>query len=170
MGSGSSSSYSGGGSQPYAPTYHVATDMLKKDKQDPNIYDPNKGYFKNPLATTIKDAIVNDKVIMNGKSAHGTYTYVVDTNGNIVFAKRYNPNNSASRAPHPTLIGGKDPTVQCAGMIHFEKGRICWFNNDSGHFRPNSKSLDVVNSAINNLRKKHPNIFDKNYSGGKKHE
>ena len=170
MGSGSSSSYSGGGSQPYAPTYHVASDMFKKDKQDPNIYNPSKGYFKNPLATTIQNAIVNDKVVMNGVSANGQYTYVMDTKGNIIFAKRFNPNNSHSRAPHPTLIGGKEPVVQCAGMICFKNGRISWYDNDSGHFRPNAKSLDKVDNALNTLRKQHPKIFDKNYSAGKKYE
>lgn len=168
MGSGSGGSYSHGGSQPYAPTYHVVSDMMAKDKQDSNVYNPKTGYFRNPLATTIQDAIVNEKVVMNGRSANGTFTYVMDSNGNIVFAKRYNPNNSHSRAPHPTLIGGKNPEVQCAGMICFKNGRISWFNNDSGHFRPNAKSLNKIDSAMKKLRKQHPKIFGKDYSGGKK--
>ena len=105
---------------------------------------------------------------MNGRTASGTYTYVLDKNGNIIFAKRFNPNNSHSRAPHPTLIGGKNPEVQCAGMIHFDKGRITWYNNESGHFRPNGKSLDKVDLAIEKLRKQNPKIFSKKYSGGRK--
>ena len=168
MGSGSGGAYSYGGSQPYAPTYHVVSSMMAKDKQDSNIYNPNTGYFKNPLASTIQDAIVNDQVHMNGRTASGTYTYVLDKNGNIIFAKRFNPNNSHSRAPHPTLIGGKNPEVQCAGMIHFDKGRITWYNNESGHFRQNGKSLDKVDLAIEKLRKQNPKIFSKKYSGGRK--
>ena len=43
MGSGSSGGYGSGGngSQPYAPSYHVTSDMLKMDKKDPDIYNPN---------------------------------------------------------------------------------------------------------------------------------
>jgi len=169
MGSGANGSYGSGGSgsQPYAPSYHVVEQELLNDKKDPNIYNKQTGYFKNPLAASIQDSIVNGQVQMNGRSAHGTYTYVMDSSGNIIFGKRYNPNNSNSRAPHPTLIGGKDPTVQCAGMIHFDKGRITWFNNDSGHFRPNSKSLEKVETAMNKLQNTNPNIFSKNYTGGR---
>ena len=85
---------------------------------------------------------------------------------NLYFTDSGNPNNSHSRAPHPTLIGGKDPLVQCAGMIRIEKGRIVWYNNDSGHFRPNAKSLATVDAAMEKLRKTHPEIFSKNYRGG----
>ena len=45
----------------------------------------------------------------------------MDENGNIIFGKRVNPNDSRKRAPHPTLIGGRDPQVQCAGIIEFKK-------------------------------------------------
>ena len=169
MGSGSSGVYgNGGGSQPYAPTYHVVPEMLEKDKADANIYNPQTGYFRNPLATTIQDSIVNNHIQMNGHSVNGTYTYVLDNDGNIVFGKRCNINNSRSRAPHPTLIGGKDPTVQSAGMIHFEKGRISWYDNESGHFRPNAKSLEKVDEALEKLRSMYPGIFSKTYSGGRK--
>lgn len=171
MGSGSKGPYgNNGGSQPYADSYHVVGEMMDKDKQDPNIYDARKGYFKNPLASTIENAIDGKRVVMNNVSADGVYTYVLDSDSNVVFAKRFNPNNSASRAPHPTLIGGKDPVVQCAGMIHFRKGRIVWFNNDSGHFRPNEKSLEKVDLAMNNLRAKYPFIFDKAYIGRKSYD
>lgn len=170
MGSGSKGPYgNNGGSQPYVDSYHVVREMMDRDKQDPYIYDEKKGYFKNPYATTIQDSIVNGQIKMNGKSANGTYTYVLDDDGNIVLARRYNPINSAGRAPHPTLIGGKDPTVRCAGMIRIERGRICWFDTDSGHFRPNSKSLEHVNSALETLRERYPTIFNKKYSGGQKH-
>ncbi len=171
MGSGSKGPYgssSGGGSQPYAPTYHVVKDMMEADKKDPNIYNPTKGYFKNPLAATVQDDVNNGQIQMNGHSAHGTFPYVLTESGDIVFAKRFNPNNSHSRSPHPTLVGGKDPQVVCAGMIHMEKGRIVWYNNDSGHFKPNAKSLDAVDKAMTALKKSHPEIFAKNYEGGRK--
>ncbi|MBR0225952.1 MAG: hypothetical protein IJL92_07845 [Thermoguttaceae bacterium] len=170
MGSGSNGPYgyssSGGGSQPYAPTYHVVKEMLDKDKQDHNIYDPQKGFFTNPYATLIQEAIENGQIQIDGHTAHGTYTYVVNINGDVIFGKRFNPNDSSGRAPHPTLIGGKDPQVQCAGMIRIEKGRIVWYNNDSGHFRPNARSLEVMDNAMRELREKHPNVFAKNYKGG----
>ena len=169
MGSGSHGPYGSGssGSQPYAPTYHVVSDMLEKDRTDPNIYSPSTGYFKNPLASTIQDTVRNGQIQMDGHIAHGTFTYVVDENGDVVFGKRFNPNSSRSRAPHPTLIGGKDPQVQCAGMIRIEKGRIVWYNNESGHFRPSAKSLETVDKAMEVLKRIHPEIFAKNYQGGR---
>ena len=99
MGSGSNGPYCSGlsGSQPYAPIYHVVSEMMERDKKDINIYKPSTGYFINPLALSIQDSIVNNQVKMNGHSAHGTYTYVLNTDGNIVFAKRFNPNNSKSQ-------------------------------------------------------------------------
>ena len=170
MGSGSGGGYSSSSSQPYAPSYHVVQSEFDKDKQDADIYHPTKGYFKNPLTTTITGAISNDKVYMNGKPAHGVMTYVMDKDGNVVFAKRFNPNDSSKRSPHPTLIGGKDPLVQCAGMIEFSKGKIVSFDNGSGHFRPNEKSLDKVTKYFNDLREKNPKVFSSKYKGGKKHE
>ena len=168
MGSGSKGSYGNGtsGSQPYAPTYHVVGEMMESDKQNPNIYSPRTGYFKNPLAVSIQKSIKNGQIQMDGHSAHGTFTYVVNQNGEIVFGKRFNPNSSRGRAPHPTLIGGKDPQVQCAGMIRIEKGRIVWYDNQSGHYRPNAKSLITVDRTIKELKKTHPEIFAKNYKGG----
>lgn len=106
------------------------------------------------------------QIQIDGHTAHGTYTYVVNINGDVIFGKRFNPNDSNGRAPPPTLIGGKDPQVQCAGMIRIEKGRIVWYNNDSGHFRPNARSLEVMDNAMRELREKHPNVFVKNYKGG----
>jgi hypothetical protein len=159
-------SRSGMGSQLYAPTYHVIAEMMDRDKQDNNIYNPKTGYFINPFSISIPDAIKNGQIQMDGHSVHGTYTYVLNENGDVVFAKRFNPNSSKSRAPHPNLIGGKDPQVQCAGMIRIEKGRIVWYNNNSGHFRPNAKSLEKVNNAMEKLKRIHPEIFAKNYKGG----
>lgn len=163
MGSGSSDIYSGtgGGSQPYAESYHVVGAMRDVDKKDPDIYNSSTGYFKNPTATNLDDAVNGNKVVFNDKNANGTMTYVMDENGNIIFGKRCNPNDGRKRAPHPTLIGGKDPQVQCAGMITFVGGKISKVDNQSGHYRPNVQSMDKVNAALQDLCDKNPNLFTK---------
>ena len=164
MGSGSSGSYSGtgGGSQPYAESYHVVSKELNKDKKDPDIYSSSSGYFKNPTAVSINDSIDGNRIVFNGHRAEGHITYVMDADGEIIFGKRSNPNNSSKRAPHPTLIGGKDPQVQCAGIIVFRKGRILSVDTQSGHYRPDKKSLDKVDAALKKLYNKNPELFDKN--------
>lgn len=162
MGSGSSSTYSGaGGSQPYANTYHVVQKELNKDKKDPDIYNPSTGYFKNPTATNLENATQNSSVYIDGKKADGQYTYVMDKNGKIIFGKRSNPNDSAKRAPHPTLIGGKDPEVQNAGMITLKNGKIFSVDNHSGHYRPNIQSMGKVESALQKLYERDPKLFHK---------
>ena len=169
MGSGSSSSYSGaGGSQPYAESYHVVQKELSKDKQDSDIYNPKTGYFKNPTATSLDDAAHDKAVYMDGKKANGTYTYVMDKDGEIIFGKRSNPNDSSKRAPHPTLIGGKDPEVQVAGMITFKNGKISSVDNQSGHYRPNIQSMGKVDAALQKLCDSNPDLFDRNSKWRKK--
>lgn len=123
MGSGSNGPYGGGstGSQPYAPSYHVVPDMLTTDKKDSDIYKSNSGYFKNPTATNLENAIDGNRVVFNGKSVEGQFTYVMDTNGNIIFGKRYNPNNSSKRSPHPTLIGGKIQKCNVPELLSLQK-------------------------------------------------
>lgn len=163
MGSGSSSIYAGtgGGSQPYAEQYSVYGKMLAIDKKDPDIYDSSTGYFKNPTAVNLEDSVDGNRFVFEGHRAEGHMTYVMDADGNIIFGKRSNPNDGRKRAPHPTLIGGKDPQVQCAGIIVFKKGRILSVDNQSGHYRPDSKSLDKVNDALQKMCDKNPNLFDK---------
>lgn len=65
------------------------------------------------------------------------------------------------RAPHPTLIGGKSPKVKTTGMLTFKNGKIVSFDNDSGHYKPNEKSNQYMEEALNKLYKKHPNLFHK---------
>ena len=163
MGSGYSAIYAGtgGGSQPYADSYSVVGAVRAIDKKDSDIYNSKTGYFKNPTATALDDAVDGNRVIFNDKSANGTMTYVMDDKGNIIFGKRCNPNDGRKRAPHPTLIGGKDPQVQCAGMITFVGGKISQVNCQSGHYRPDSKSMDKVNAALQALCDKNPNLFTK---------
>lgn len=164
MGSSTSGNYHGtyGGSQPYAETYHVYPRAMAADKKDPSIYDSKTGYFHNPTAVKLENAIQNNRIHVAGHRQEGKLTYVMDPAGNIVIGVRSNPNNSKGRAPHPTLIGGKDPQVQCAGMMQFHKGRISSVDTDSGHFRPNSKSLPKVTAALQKLCDQHPELFDPN--------
>lgn len=161
MGSGYSGNYNGtkGGSQPYADSYHVYPSALNADKKDPDIYDPKTGYFKNPTAVTLQDSVKDNRVYVDGNKQLGQLTYVMDESGNIIIGKRQNPNNASKRCPHPTLIGGTDPKVQCAGIMTFDKGRILSVNTDSGHFRPNIKSLDKVNEALQKMCDRNPELF-----------
>ena len=161
MGSGSSGNYSGtkGGSQPYAESYHVVKGALASDKKDPDIYDPKTGYFHNPTAVTLEDATQDNRIYVDGNKQNGSLTYVMDEEGNIIIGKRKNPNDSSKRCPHPTLIGGTDPKVQCAGMITFDKGRIESVNTSSGHFKPNIKSLEKVKDALQKMCDKNPDLF-----------
>ena len=170
MGSGSGGSYSGtnGGSQPYAESYHVVSTEYNKDKADPDIYNKESGYFKNPSAVSLEDAMDGNRFVFQGNRAEGYFTYVLDIAGNIIFGKRCNPNDPKKRSPHPTLIGGKDPQVQCAGMIVFKKGRILTVDNQSGHFRPPKKSMEKVDTILQELYNKNPSLFDRDSKWRKK--
>ena len=163
MGSGSGGSYSGtnGGSQPYAENYHVVDREMTNDKKDPDIYSKENGYFKNPTAVNLEDAVSGNRIEIDGKRMDGPVIYVMDSDGNIIIGTRCNPNDGRKRSPHPTLIGGKDPQVQCAGMMTFHKGRILSVDNQSGHYRPAAESLKKVNNALQKLCDNNPNLFDK---------
>lgn len=168
MGSGSSSSYNDitTGSQPYAPTYHVTNDMLKCDRKDPDIYNPNTGYFHNPTAQNLEESIRDGDIYIDGEKADSRFPYVLDQSGNIIFGTRTNPNNPDKRSPHPTLIGGKDPQVQCAGILKISDGKIVSVDNASGHFKPNILSMEKVYNALESLRIRYPEIFSPKYKGG----
>ena len=167
MGSGYKGAYSSGGSQPYQPTYHVVKSMLELDKKA-GIYKPGRGYFKNPTRTDLEHAAKGDSIMFEGKEAAGTFMYVLDTDGRIIFGKRRNPYNSNGRSPHPTLIGGKDPVVQAAGIMNIMKGKIVSFDDQSGHYRPSSKSMDKVEAALRKIYNKNHNLFSKDFTWRKK--
>lgn len=165
MGSGSYGPYSGtgSGSQPYAETYSVVPKELAVDKQNKNVYNNKTGYFKNPTATNIEKSIQNDKIYINGHVAHGPRMYVLNKNGDMILGVRYNPNDGSNKSPHPTLVGGKNPRVKCAGMVTFSKGKIIGINNMSGHFRPDIKSMGKVYGYLQKLQKKFPNVFSESF-------
>ena len=43
---------------------------------------------------------------------NGQFMYVLDSDGNIIIGTR-----AGQHMPHPTLIGGSDPTVHGAGIV-----------------------------------------------------
>ena len=154
------SSSSASKSQKYAPKYHVVNKMQKQDKADPTIWSDSSGYFKNPSAVNIQECTRGRSVYYEGRKANGKMTYIVDTNGNLIFGKRSNPINPSARSPHPMLIGGKDPQVRVAGMIEFRGGKIYAIDTDSGHYRPSTKSLAAAKAALSGLPKE---IFHKHF-------
>lgn len=135
-------SIGGNDSQPYSPSYHVDNKMVEFDKKL-NIYK-SSGYEINPTAekliNKVKDGYIGDK------NTNMQVPYVINSKGEVIIGKR-NGNgrgNGALPTPHPTLIGGKDPTVVVAGILDIRKGKIYSYNNMSGHYKPNKKSLKAV--------------------------
>ena len=64
--------------------------------------------------------------------------------------------------PHPTLVGGANPTVRGAGIVDIRGGRIFSVNNASGHFKPGSGSLEAAEAAFGQLPS---SAFHKNIQG-----
>lgn len=161
MGSGISGLYLGtvGSSQPYAESYQVVEEIKNQDKNNPNVWSSKKGYRKNPLARNISECVKGNSIYYEGKKANGKMTYVVDMDDNLIFGKRFNPVNNDARSPHPMLIGGKNPKVKVAGMIEFRGGKIYSIDNNSGHYRPAKRSLQVAEEV---LRKLPGTVFHRN--------
>ena len=84
--------------------------------------------------------------------------YAVDNSGIIHIGGRGGVNSF----PHPTLLGGINPNVKCAGMIKFNQGRILEINNNSGHFKPSALNLEQIKSVFQNQFP--TNSFDTNFS------
>lgn len=163
MGSGSGGGYSSSSSQPYAPSYHVESSMKQYDIDNGTYH--NGRYDKNPTAVDLSKKINGDYI--GDKSTNFKMPYVVDMNDNIIIGKRngFGKNPDAPKTPHPTLIGGKDPQVKVAGILEVRKGKIYAYDNKSGHFRPNIKSLDAADNAFSRL----PNsVFHKDFKKGKR--
>ena len=119
--------------------------------------------FKHDTARNIEDSIVHEHIEIGNKTPNGPVTYVLDESGNIIIGKRNNPINPDKRSPHPMLIGGKNPQVQCAGMITFKAGKITSIDNQREHFRPNIKSMDKVYSALHKLYETNPELFSQSF-------
>lgn len=149
MGSGIKGPYGGSssGSQPFAPSYHVDAAMHEKDIKDGIIH--NGRYDKNPTAQNINDMINGNYI--GDKRTNIAMPYVIDMDGNIILGRRNGNGKDGAPTPHPTLIGGNDPQVQMAGIVHIHGGKIASYDNKSGHFKPNAKSMQVADKAFGKL-------------------
>lgn len=129
----------------------------------------NGSYLKNPTAKNVTDLIKNPSGAMKldqsaGSILNGQYMYVIDETDNIIIGTRatgISPFNG--KAPHPTLIGGVDPTVKTAGIIEFRAGKIYKVDNVSGHFKPSAQSLQNAQPIFN--QKFAPNNFADDFQG-----
>ena len=148
MGSGAGGSYGGGsGSQPYAPSYHVEKSMHEQDIKNGTYHDGH--YDKNPTAQNINDMINGNYI--GDKRTNIDMPYVIDLDGNIILGRRNGNGKGGAPTPHPTLIGGADPQVQMAGILHIQGGKIASYDNQSGHYKPNAKSMHVADEAFGKL-------------------
>lgn len=160
MGSGSSGLYSGtnGSSQPYAPSYHVEPAMHRIDIQKGTFHDGK--YERNPTAQKLTD-MINGNYVVSKKFNAENMPYVVDLQGNIILGKRNGNGRTGVPTPHPTLIGGKDPQVQMAGLVTIRGGKIISYDNRSGHYKPHKQSMHVANEAFEKL----PSVLFKKKGG-----
>ncbi len=117
----------------------------------------NGEYVKNPTAHSLNDYISEGSNYLGSKNMNGQYMYVVDMDGNIIIGTR-----GGQRMPHPTLVGGRNPQVQAAGIVEIRGGKIYYINNASGHFKPSIESLEIAEDAFSNLPQ---NIFSKDFQG-----
>lgn len=88
----------------------------------------------------------NNGQAIHTQTGHEGLMYAVDEAGVIHIGSRGGA--FPSGFPHPTLIGGVNPNVKCAGMIKFNQGRIVEINNNSGHFKPTLENLNQIKSIF----------------------
>ena len=104
-----------------------------------------EGYVLNPELQDL-ESLLNESGRFSGRHFNGKFMYVVDEQGAIRIGTRAN-----ARMPHPTLIGGSDPTVRAAGMVEIRRGQIFSVDNVSGHFAPSPESLGAMYGAFSRL-------------------
>lgn len=129
-------------------TFTVVPKLKASDKLNPYIWASEEmGYKTSPTAMDShffgfdKDGLMYypnpDKTSFELKweLMHGNYTYAIGVDEKLVIETKPEIPGKA-RYPHPCLIGGPNPTVFGAGMIHINKGVVTEINNKSGHFQP----------------------------------
>jgi hypothetical protein len=126
------------------PRFNVQFDAQWQDISQ-GVLTP-EGYKLNPKLMDLDSLITSNGKIV-GKKFGGVYMYVVDESGAIRLGTRV----QRSHMPHPTLIGGPEPTVLAAGEIDIRAGQIYSINNLSGHFQPTPNSLGTMYSAFSML-------------------
>jgi hypothetical protein len=135
--------------------YNVDPSMQAKDIEMGVLHDG--AYIKNPTAQNINDLVKPNSNYLGGKQMNGQYMYVVDLDGNIIIGTR-----AGQHMPHPTLVGGTNPTVQGARIVDIRGGKLYSVDNGSGHFKPDLSSLKDVEKAFENLPS---NIYHKDFKG-----
>jgi hypothetical protein len=145
--------------EPQKPkTWGAVPDFQSKDRRL-GVLSEDGTYVKNPTAKNLTD-IITPAGNIGGKGRTGKHMYVVDESGNIIIGTRgtekirdANGNivKKQQHMPHPTLIGGKDPRVQGAGIVFIERGKIRRVDNESGHFRPGEGSLEAARDTFEQL-------------------
>ena len=136
-------------------TYTVDPSMQAKDIAEKVLVD---GVYKiNPTTQNISELIKPGSNYVGNSRMNGQFMYVVDTDGNIIIGSR-----AGQHMPHPTLIGGPNPTVQGAGIVEIRGGKIYSIDNASGHFKPDSSCMINVQNAFEQLPS---NVFHRNFQG-----
>ena len=83
----------------------------------------------NPQSGKIRD--VNENVMVTDNVNGEGLMFAIDESGNIWIGGR----GGEISYPHPTLVGGVNPNVKCAGMIKFKDGRILEITNNNTPLR-----------------------------------
>jgi len=147
----SSSSPLNGQSQPFQEEYSVYSKMLEKDIRH-GVYQLDKGgYSVNPTSKSLDEMIKDNYII--GKGVTTALPYVIDTNENVIVGKRNGNGRYGLQTPHPTLIVGLDPKVKMAGMLYIKNGKIAYYDDRSGHYRPNKESMKYADKAFKKYKK-----------------
>lgn len=139
-----------------------AVDFYMHDKESGTYLD-DLGYCPNLTATNINDAIIKNKIYVQGKVANGQFTYIIYVSGNFII--RWRNGLEEFQTPYPSLISGKDFKVKMAGMVDIRNGKIHSCDDRSWHFKPNSKSMKYANTAFGKLPKE---LFTKKSKKGNK--
>lgn len=134
-----------GQSQPFQELYSVYPKMWEQDVKN-GVYRPGTGYIHNPTAGPLDSFIRGEYLI--GPNATVKMPYVVTETGQIIIGKRNGFGHEGLQTPHPTLIGGLDPKVKMAGILHIDKGKIDHYDDRSGHYRPNIASMKYADEAF----------------------
>ena len=123
--------------------YSVVPEMSEIDMKRGTLV--NNSYIKNPSAKDITTYVNNTNYLGTGgkKGAlNGEYMYTIDTNNNIIIGNRVtNQVVKKYGLPHLTLLGGKNPQVQGAGIIEIRGGKIYKIDNASGHFQAGTEEV-----------------------------
>ncbi|MDD7063899.1 MAG: hypothetical protein PUI76_01230 [Mollicutes bacterium] len=134
-----------GESQPYQDEYSVYSKMVKRDIKH-GVYKLGFGYSQNPTSQNLS-TLVNGNYIGN-KLLNKEVPYVITSKGEVIIGDRNGNGRIGLPTPHPTFIGGIDPKVRMAGILKIRGGKIYSYDDRSGHYRPNIKSMKWADEAF----------------------